>query len=986
MSSNTLSPAVNAIKDIGTPDQRWHRIWFSYFIDGWNYWSVSDLVSKSRDLFQVEGERAYLVARNRTYVGVVIGEGSLPPVAGHNLFLKVIEGEWGSGQSDYTLPPVINEGDWLGVDRGVWRSIVVNFTSPPEAEDIDEGYILAVQDGEWVKFDGDNFYLPAAFCITPEVRHAVTVSGYRWLKRPLDTVSGVRDGLIRISGDAGHALRGDGGWVDGSGDDYGHHETGDIRKASRVGGQGYVACAGQTVGKTGELNNAMFFGLFKVLNPTGDWDTDTATIPNMPGYEIMFSSASKHPVNLVVPVGPEDKAPYTVELRSSPSGAVQYSSTSGGPDWFTRDGMMFCDMSGKTLEHYAGYAVTETQPASSLLGYYYADVTDKDGTIRTDTISITEEDVMRMDTAVVAGNFPSGCGPRAASYRYQMMMVNGRPIHAPFYVESKGESGTAVVNKGLGPGAQTLRGSDLFIYGFGDHRDPTVVAPDIKVAQLLNQLKDLDSPNELRDPPRYYKHALPFDSPRGAWWGGCLGRDGKIYFAPHNADCVLVVDPKYLHDPATDPEGTYVRNGISRWGKLGNAKFKWAGGVAADDGRIFFMPFDATDFLIVDTVRRRLYREDFGLGYDLKDVRFVGATLTPENRIVAMSVTGYKELEIDLNTGTARLYDMEMAMRQIISVSGASEVILKEEHPVKFYKEPEYEPGDDDYIPEAWPDTMNMGYDRIELPFLPSATQWGGTFLHASGGVGAVPCGHWTPEISIFGQPVAPGNDEDIPKDRKLMYWSLYGKQASASVDADSNSFGGGLAGDTATMLSEIYRCSNYALDETRYNMPKYYGEYALRGRCHLSHSRTKFMGGVMAADGCNYLLPCGGYHPCVMVIGHAPTVYGSNTFPVSSFRVSEQRYLHCRGGALGPDGCIYSATADGTAFFALNPRTRRVITVETDHQKLPHGYTAWMGCVSGPDGWMYFPPFDSKYILIADPCVPCGKWPGELSNYINKF
>jgi hypothetical protein len=963
--STSLYPAVAAYKDLGAGDMRWNRVVFAYFIDGWNYRTVGDFLSLRDDLFiDPEGNRTYLVARNRRYVGEVL-DAELPPVLGYNFYLTVVDGEWGSGQPDYQLPAPINENDWLRVVDGRWASAAVEVVGPPTPYEIDEGYILAVLDGRWVKYDGDNFYLPSLTIITRNVRHAVTVSGYRWLARPVDRVSGHRDGTLLLEGAPTETLRGDGTWDSGAGDDYGKHTVGDLRRASRVGAAGHLPCDGRSLGAAGDYSDAKYAALFYALAPENvEWDDDLVYLPDMPGVEIMYATASRHPVNAVIPVGPASGSPYTVRLYSSPGAAPVYQSVEGGVEWFSRDGMVFCDVGGKTVERYAGYAASVSMPSDLTTGYYYVDSIDKDGNVSTTTMSITEEDVMRMDTAVVAGNFPSGCGPRAAAYRYQLSMVNGRPLHAPFYRETYGAAGTSVVNRHVDAANQTLWGASMFVYGFGDYAEPYITSPDAKVAKLLQQLKDMDSTNDLRDPPSFRRVPVPFELGRGSFWGGCVGRDGKIYMCPHSASFVLVIDPKTGH--------------MARWGSLGKRKHKWAGGVATNDGRIIFMPFEATSFLVVDTVMRTVSEETFGLSfYELSNCRFAGATLTPDNRVQAMSVTGYKELEIDVARNRATLYDLTFAMRQITrTIVGGAVILVKKEHPVQFFKNAEWGPA------SGYEASSNMGYDRIDLPFFPGASEWGGTFLHASGGVGAVPCGHWTPEISVMGQPKH-DDDRVIPINRKLLYWSLYSREWG-----DSGSiFGGGIAGDTASAMSESYRCGDYDYTDTFHNPPSDYGRYSAgRQRKSLSHDRVKYLGGVMAADGCNYLLPCGGYHPTVMVIGYAPTVYTGNKLPVASFRVSDPRYLHCRGGALGADGYIYSAAADGSVFFALNPRTRRVITVETGRAAMHREQTAWMGVVAGPDGWMYYPPFDANELLIVDPCVFCGKWPAEMSNYLNKF
>ena len=65
----------------------------------------------------------------------------------------------------------------------------------------------------------------------------------------------------------------------------------------------------------------------------------------------------------------------------------------------------------------------------------------------------------------------------------------------------------------------------------------------------------------------------PGDHGRSLWYGGVLANNGKIYDIPFDADTVLVIDPAVPRVPTL--------------GAVGSAKQKWWGGVLAPNGKIF---------------------------------------------------------------------------------------------------------------------------------------------------------------------------------------------------------------------------------------------------------------------------------------------------------------------------------------------------------------------------------------------------------------
>jgi hypothetical protein len=66
-----------------------------------------------------------------------------------------------------------------------------------------------------------------------------------------------------------------------------------------------------------------------------------------------------------------------------------------------------------------------------------------------------------------------------------------------------------------------------------------------------------------------------------------LGPDGKIYGIPSNATDILIIDPV---------AGTATRDAM---GATLTDTAKWAGGVLGPDGKIYGIPLNATDILRV---------------------------------------------------------------------------------------------------------------------------------------------------------------------------------------------------------------------------------------------------------------------------------------------------------------------------------------------------------------------------------------------------
>ena len=74
------------------------------------------------------------------------------------------------------------------------------------------------------------------------------------------------------------------------------------------------------------------------------------------------------------------------------------------------------------------------------------------------------------------------------------------------------------------------------------------------------------------------------------WWGGVRARNNKIYCAPFNADCVLVISP----GEGTTPTSISIPTTLTGLGRGGN---KWANGVITETGVIYFCPVSSPNIL-----------------------------------------------------------------------------------------------------------------------------------------------------------------------------------------------------------------------------------------------------------------------------------------------------------------------------------------------------------------------------------------------------
>lgn len=965
-------------QDCGLNDFRWANV-YCYYVDNYTRipLTLSRIASKS-DAFGVmsgldpaEAEGSYL-AVVRVRWSAVFPDKPLPDPSLLQAWtlLKVDGGEWITGERPHTLPSAYPDDAWLAVVNGDWDAKLLDFTPLPETSTADNGMVLGVVDGVWDKFDADNFYLPYPDLITEDTPHTTTVCGDRWLKRPFSTASTQRRGLLpKVPGSSDVVYDGEGNWVDIRGTDFGSWRVGDFRPSGTVEELLWPAADGTTLGISGsgaDHEGSTFYDLYIHLGGTADtWERgDLIPLPVKAGMEIFAGGVAYYPSDVSIIVGETTGGPYELEVGLTASfDQVVFSSRSDVDParWIDRDGTIVCELIGSARESWSRVSVEIESNLSMPTGFFYVRHRTVGGTWRYETVYATEQDVFRPDTLLATGVRPSGATGRPTTAQQSLVIVNGRPIYPAYYKTSVTASGSLLSRGGTrprepGPSSgvveECLKFSEVSYYGSGSMVESPPPTENADMRVLLRQLSQLDgysvAPNL-----KYRLRKVEGELVGGDWFGAAVGADGKVYFVPHNSRHVLVLDP---------------RNGrMSRIGNYGTRKGKWAGAVVDSEGKIWCMPYTYDSFLIIDTKTGKLETNKCGMSF--LSPFFTGGCLTADGRILALSCRSNYELELFPVQKKGTIYDLTTSWRQVMSASALNPVELKAAHPVKELRE-------------------FVKFDRIDVPFLlgsstnRTSTLFGGMVIGVDGQPHAVPCGSWMFENAEIGSSSWEA-DANVPQ-RPLIYWSMFKK--SWRLDNYTP-----LTSATATSFSMISRFFDWDWRTLAENgWPVEYTDGSPVGinnvRGMLTIARNKYFGGTLGPDGCNYYFPCSGSTPDVLVEGPAISPYTLQKPPASSFRVPDPRFINCRGVALGPDGNMFSACADGTAAFVVSPRTRQVVTLELPHPQLRPRYSAWVGVVTAPDGWMYYVPHDSEYMLIVDPCVPTSPWSSEMNQFINKL
>ena len=124
------------------------------------------------------------------------------------------------------------------------------------------------------------------------------------------------------------------------------------------------------------------------------------------------------------------------------------------------------------------------------------------------------------------------------------------------------------------------------------------------------------------------------------WAGGVLAPNGKIYGIPENSSDILIIDPE---------AGTATR---SNMGASLSGSAKWAGGVLAPNGKIYGIPENSSDILIIDPEAGTATRSNMGASLS-GSVKWQGGVLAPNGKIYCAPFNASSILVIDTNLGTA---------------------------------------------------------------------------------------------------------------------------------------------------------------------------------------------------------------------------------------------------------------------------------------------------------------------------------------------
>ncbi len=140
-----------------------------------------------------------------------------------------------------------------------------------------------------------------------------------------------------------------------------------------------------------------------------------------------------------------------------------------------------------------------------------------------------------------------------------------------------------------------------------------------------------------------------------------LGRDRKIYCMPRDATDILIIDPA---------SGTAT---LSTMGANLAGGTKWSGGILAPNGKIYGVPREAQDILVIDPASGTASRSTLGAAPFTSHDRYAEGILAPNGKIYAIPYTDSPSiLIIDPAAGTATL----STMGANLSGSGWSEAVL----------------------------------------------------------------------------------------------------------------------------------------------------------------------------------------------------------------------------------------------------------------------------------------------------------------------
>jgi YVTN family beta-propeller protein len=134
-----------------------------------------------------------------------------------------------------------------------------------------------------------------------------------------------------------------------------------------------------------------------------------------------------------------------------------------------------------------------------------------------------------------------------------------------------------------------------------------------------------------------------FGSGADKWIGAVLAQNGKIYCIPHNASNVLVIDPT---DDSSYTFGT-VSSGGQKW---------WGGCLSPINGKIYAMPYDSDTVLVIDPATDTLSTIGPIPSVGATSARFAGCALGTNGKLHGIPYNASSVLAINTLNDTVSVF------------------------------------------------------------------------------------------------------------------------------------------------------------------------------------------------------------------------------------------------------------------------------------------------------------------------------------------
>ena len=207
-----------------------------------------------------------------------------------------------------------------------------------------------------------------------------------------------------------------------------------------------------------------------------------------------------------------------------------------------------------------------------------------------------------------------------------IMLESDTTVALQQMLDDKNSSSTLGVNGG-GALADTVRSnSELNIWKLSGEILVPPILPEEPIDPLIAALQRnyyLNIANSMTASTSAMGASL---SGSAKWDGGVLGPDGKIYGIPRDSTDILIIDPV---------SGTATRSAM---GASLSGTSKFIGGALGPDGKIYGIPFNSSTVLIIDPMSESAYRSN--LGASVGSNGWVGGSLSFDGGIFGIPYDG----------------------------------------------------------------------------------------------------------------------------------------------------------------------------------------------------------------------------------------------------------------------------------------------------------------------------------------------------------